>query len=245
MKRKHMIALFSILLVLVWMNCSKKSSPAGPNQEKEMPSVSIQTFTIPQHLQQSSDGNAQIAANFMRMANGFSAFSYAFTPPSGLAKAATSLDDPTWRRTWTYDGLTMTLSVYDRGEQYVWKTRLDGKNENFTYTNWLFMKIEESKDGKSGTMTIYKPVTIDIENQWSWGKEANNAYTVIYLENEENGNSNQLKVTQNPDLSGSLINKITLNGEFVPDYESEWTKEGTGTWKRYENGQLVESGSWN
>ncbi len=236
-------AVVGILVGLVAVSCSKKSNPAGPEEKQNLPTVTIQQIAVPEHMAQSSNPNAQMAANYIGMANGFASFAYAFTPPNGLAKPASVLDDPTWRRTWTHNGLTVTLSVFETVKQYIWETRLDGKDENFTYANWLFMKIEEAKNGKSGTMTLYKPVTSNVQAEWTWETDTQDAYTLIYLLSDGESGS-KLTVTQNADHSGSLQLEEISGGSFVPSYQCQWDSKGTGSWKQYSNGEVVSSGSW-
>ncbi|NOY77545.1 MAG: hypothetical protein GXO76_06710 [Calditrichaeota bacterium] len=240
---KQLSLIAGIFLVLAWTNCSKKDTPTGPKENQNPPALTIQAIDVPQHMRASSDPHAQMSTNFIGMANSFSSLSAAFTPPAGLAKNTQTLDDPIWTKSWKYNGVTLTMSVYDRNDMNVWEIRFDGADEDYTYKNWLFMKIEQSKDGKSGTMTTYEPVTTKIQAQWSWGKDAEGAYSITYLL-EEGDEGIKLIVTQNSDNSGSLQSLEKYNGSFVPSYESHWDSGGVGSWKQFENGKEIASGSW-
>ncbi len=234
--------IFVALLALIGAGCSKKNS-TGPEQNQNPPAVGVKSISVPQHMQQSADPHAQMSVNFVNTANGFSALKGAFTPPQGLAKGSKTLDDPIWRKSWSYNGLTLTMSIYDRNDMDVWEIRLDGTDEMYTYKNWLFMKIEQSKNGQTGTLTVYKPVTTNVEAQWSWDKDSEGVYSLTYTLEEDNEGT-KLIVKQNPDNSGSLQFEEKDNGVFVPNYESSWDSNGAGSWKQFENGQEVASGSW-
>jgi hypothetical protein len=243
MNRVKMLAFLGIIFALAWMNCSKDNNPVGPGDKQNPPDVTIKTISVPQHMSESSDAHAKMSVNFIGMANSFSNLKQAFTPPSGLAKAAHTEDDPIWSKSWKYNGVTLTMSVYDHTDQTVWEIRLDGKDDEFEYKNWLFMKIEQSKDGKSGTMTVYKPVTTTIQAQWSWGSDSEGNYTIHYLLEEETEGM-KIVITQKPDHSGLLKMLEKQNGNFVPNFESNWNSAGVGSWKEYSNNEIVDSGSW-
>ena len=247
MSRRVAKFVLGVLIMAGFVGCSKNSSPTEP-KKKEAPTIAAHQVTIPQKMAQSSDPNAQLAVGFISMANGFSNFGSNFAPTSlqkSSSLAASPNDDPTWFRTWTNAGLTTSVSIYDKGDTYVWEIRLSGTDGENSFSDWLFIHAEQSQDRSSGTMTIYEPVTTKVSSVFTWGKDAENNYTLTMIANFDAAAA-KVVVLQRPDNSGSLEYSEGSQNNFVVQFTCQWSADGSGSWTSYDdNGKQTGSGSWN
>lgn len=245
MSKRLVSFVLAVFFVAGFITCSKDSSPTAPKEQKEAPTLAAQQVTVPPQMAQSTDPHAQLAVGFISMANSFSAFGSNFAPPA-LQKtmfAASPDDDPTWFQTWTNAGLTISVSIYDKGDMYVWDIRFSGTDGEDTFDNWLFIHAEQSQERNSGTMTIYEPVTTKVSSVFTWGMDADNVYTLTMVSIFE-GAAEKVVVQQRPDKSGSLEASEGTLDNFVLQFACQWTAEGSGTWTSYDNGTEIDSGSW-
>lgn len=247
MSKRFTNLVLGVFIVAGLAGCSKDSSPTEPKKQ-EAPSIAVRQIAVPQKMAQSSDPNALLAVSFINMANGLSDFSNSFAPPT-LQKsgslAASPNDDPTWFQTWTNAGLTTSVSIYDKGDTYVWEIRFSGTDGEDVFDNWLFIHAEQAQDRTSGTMTIYEPVTTKVGSVWTWGTDAENVYTLTMISNFDN-DAAKIVVLQRPDNSGSLEYSEGSLNNFVLQFTCQWTAEGSGSWTTFdENGEQTGSGSWN
>jgi len=242
MSLKKNISLFTLIFLIILSGCSKndENNPVTPKTE-EPAKLELKEITVPEHLKQVQDQHAQIALGYIQMANGLTNYAAFFTPPSGAKHLpkSNSVEDE-W--TWTEDNLTVTL-VYSEGESTIsWKVILTGLYEGFTATNWTFMEAEQSKDGNSGHLTIYKPVTTTIAVNWEWNNNSNGSSSFIFTNFES---SMKMQIDVNADDSGILKVFTANDSQFILSYKIIWTAAGSGEWWEYDTtGTQTDHGTW-
>jgi len=229
---------FSVIVtafVLV-VGCSNdNNTPSGNSGTVQAPSFSIDSVTVPDAMMQSSDPMAQMAVSYVMMANAFSAYWTWFAPP-------TSSNGPPWTYTWTDSNLTVTLTIKEQGNNWVWDIVFDGTGGGYTYNNWLFIHAEQAQDNSSGQLLIYEPVTDSVAWIWSWDVDSQGVYHLVMISKSD---QSKVEVTVNPDESGHLkaYEEVAQNYQLI--FEANWLADGSGQWWQYDqNGQLIGSGSW-
>ncbi len=233
---------FSILILFVALSgCSKdnENNPVAP-KTTEPAKLQMKEVTVPSHLQQVQDPFAQMVNGFIQMVNSFKTYTAFFSPPSGakhLPKTFNTEDE--W--TWTNGEITVRL-VYNENDMIHWKVYLTGTYEGFTATNWLGMEAEQTKDGKSGHLIIYQPVTSEIAVEWDWTANADGSYSFDYVDVQS---QNKINIVVNSDKSGTLKVYQTENNQSFVQYQINWTSTGSGQWWEYDaSGNIVSQGSW-
>lgn len=242
MSLKKIILMFTLIFLTILSGCSKndESNPVAP-KTKEPAKLQLKEITVPTHLTQVQDQHAQMVSSYIQMANGLTNYAAFFTPPSGakhLPKGYSTEDE--W--TWTEDNLTVTL-VYNEGESNIsWKVILTGLYEGFTATNWTSMEAEQSKDGNSGHLTIYEPVTTTVAVDWEWNNNSNGNASFIFTDFES---FMKMQIDVNSDNSGMLQVFQSSDNQFILQYKISWTATGSGEWWEYDaTGNITDHGTW-
>ena len=238
---------FLLLLALV-LNCSKNSTEPHTKDPGERPEMAIKEIAVPANMSQSSDPNAQMANAYVTMANSFRGWSYAFAPPVGLNKAMLSAerlgDDPKWSDTWTDNGLTLTMLVFETDDKYMWEVRLTGVDGDQVFDDFLFIRSEQKKDETAGMLIIYDPELPDGVVKWLWDINAAGVYTMSLIFDENTPEAEKLVVASYPDNSGWLEYSEWINNQYVLDFRCEWDAAGAGAWWAYVDGVEDDSGAW-
>lgn len=242
MSLRKVILFFTLLFLIILSSCSKtdENNPVAP-KNNEPAKLELKEITVPSHLTQVQDQYAQMAAGYIQMINSLTNYAAFFTPPKG-AKHITKANGIQDEWTWTENSLTVTLD-YSEGESSIsWKVILTGLYEGFNVTNWTFMEAEQSKDGNSGHLTIYEPVTTNVAINWEWSKNASGNASFIYTDFKS---SMKLQIDVDKDNSGVLQILKGAEGQFVLEYKINWTATGSGEWWEYDaTGNITNHGTW-
>ncbi len=202
-----------MILIAFLFSCSSDDNPTEPEGQKLKPKApTVKTIDLPQHMVQSQDPHAQMAAGWIRMANSFTAYTGFFVPPEG-AKSLPKVSDE-GKYTWTVGALSITLIYSTDEESSSWKIILNGTDsDGTTYVNWVAMEAEQSADGNSGTMLMYKENTTEIEAKWTWNNASDGSYDFTYIDYSDFGG--KLDIHVNADKSGEMYIYENIDGEFV------------------------------
>jgi len=241
---KHFIVM--LLLFGLVAGCSK-DNPSEPKEEA--PQFVPKTVAVPEAMQNSSDPMAQMAMSYIGSANMITNFSAFFTPP-GLMKTSANLGSTGWERKWEQDGITITLTATENDTGYQWSVKLDGTSQSTgeTYNNFIFLKIEQNKDGTAGRFSMFDPeedASSGLIMEWVWSTLPGDVLDVIRTFYDDGIPAGRIKVLSNPDKSGELYFYDYVNGNFVMEFKATWTSSGTGEWWSYDSmGNVDSHGSW-
>ena len=240
--RSRILAAVLTLMVAVWLTAcgDDKTTDTGGSEPPQPPAFTTHTVTVPEHMRESSDPNAQMAVGYVDMANGLGAYSAQLSPPAGAQGASAA---GTWTYTWEADSLTVTLIVIETNELYPWDVFYDGTLEGQTFDNWKAMHAEAAKDGSSGEFVFYEFGTTQAFMMWTWSTDAQGVFTFVMFYYGETGDG-KIEVTVNPDGSGSLAFYEGDGGVYELTFLVEWNTDGTGQWWTYEGGAETDSGTW-
>ncbi len=232
--------LVGLLIIALIAGCSEDK---GTNGGPEAPKFQVKTINVPQKMAQSQDPMAKMAVAYIGMANAIGSHTSLLSPPASAMKLAKPVSIQGWTYTWTEDALSMTLEVSESGNNYVWEMFLNGTDGQFTYNNWKSMRAEEAKDGNSGLLIAYKPVTTEISMKWTWETDPQTeVYTFVLTTFGEGGG--KIEITSNPDDSGELAFYQDINGNYILTFGVEWLADGSGQWWAYDSGDVSQTGSW-
>ncbi len=230
------ITLFGLFFL---SSCSNDDNPVTQEGNKKQKQLGVSKVDVPAKLTQSSDGHAQMCVSYINMVNGFSDYTNLYTPPesSELAKLSDN-----WSQTWTVDKLTIRMEYFENSEDFGWQVFLTGTDGEFVYSDWLSMEAEQKNDNSSGSLTIYRPVTDEIEFQWRWGQTSNEATTFETFVYDENGSPiSKISLVSNPDGSGEITFYADIEGAFVKQTKITWNSDGSGQWTEYDSSGNVKS----
>jgi copper(I)-binding protein len=227
---------FAVLALVLVIGCSgDDKSPTGNNGGTQEPAFSIDSITVPDAMMQSTDPMAQQTVMYVMMANAFANYGTWFTPPT------TAGNGPPWTYTWTVENLTVTLTIKEEGNNWVWDITWNGTDGVYTYNDWLFIHAEQAKDNSSGQLIIYEPVTTIVAWMWTWSVDAQGVYTLV-MTSESDGS--KIEVSVNPNDSGELKVYETINQNYVMTLKVIWQADGSGQWWTYDENGQTGSGSW-
>ena len=240
---RMVIIIFSVLFII---SCSNDDNPVTPNENKEAKELGLKEIKIPEKLVQSNDPHAQMCVGAINMVNGFKGFSAMAKPPAetNLHKIVETNED--WTRTWTDGQLSVTMKYYENDVSFGWQLFFTGSDNNFTYSNWLAMKAEQKNDNSYGTLIIYKPVTDQVEFQWTWSQSQNgNSTFTMEIFGEDGLPQTKIEVVSNSDESGEVTFYNYVNGSYTKQSKTTWTSTGTGHWAQYnEDGSIASEGDF-
>jgi hypothetical protein len=226
-------------------SCSDENNPVTPKTQKEAKELGIREITPPEKMKQSADPHAQMCIGYIGLANGFKNYTAMSQPPKKTVTAKTIDITENWTQTWIIDQLTVTMKYFENNVSFGWKIFLTGKDNQFTYSNWLSMEAEQKQDNSYGYLIIYKPVTTQVEFKWEWSQtqSVNNFMMETY---DDNGNLiSKIEVTTNNDNSGSLVFYDNSNGPFAKRTKITWTADGSGHWIDYNtSGNIINQGDF-
>jgi len=245
---KHYRILDLLLVLFIFGLIAGCSSDKSSEPKEEAPQFVPKTISVPQNMQQSSDPMAQMAMNHIMTANAMSNFASFFTPPP-LLKTSDALGATDWEKKWDQDGMTITLTATENDTGYQWEVKLDGTSQSsgITYSNFIFLRIEQNKNGTAGKFTLYdfENNTTDILMEWVWNTLPGDIFDFVGTFYDNGVPEAKIKIISNPDNSGELYFFEYINGTFVLEFKAAWTASGSGEWWTYdENGNIVNQGSW-
>jgi len=245
MKNIKFLVLFTAIFSIILSTGCKKDNNAKPGNAKEFQG---QTITVPDAMAQSSDPGAQKAAGYITMADGLIAgYSPMLTPPKSASAGhfKNSNGNPEIY-TWNVDDgdnnhYSVTLTVTETTELYRWELKVDGLFDSYTLHDFVLLKAEQYKDGHDNTFTIYdpeKPLTASFIFNWH---KTNDVFYLTFEAPQDIYVSFEI----NPDNSGSIDAKEwTEENEYQTTYAATWDSSGHGEYDEYENGVVVNHGTW-
>ncbi len=243
MKNIRFLMLFTAIFSIILIAGCKKDNNAEPGSAK---AFQVQTITVPDAMNQSSNPGAQMATGYIGMANGMAAFASMMTPPkSAVAHHYKGSGEPEIHHWNVDDGenniYTVTLTITETSDLYKWEMKVDGLVEGQHVDNFIFIKAEQYKDGHDNSITVYdpdKPLTIGFVMNWH---KVNDVFYITYEEPQ----SIKVAFVINADNSGSIDAKEwTEEQEYQTTYTATWDASGHGEYWEYDNGQQTDHGTW-
>jgi hypothetical protein len=240
-----------IMMALIVLSCSKDKDPEpAVEQAKISFSGETQLIEVPAALSASQDIHAQMASQWVAVANGMGANLALFTPPSNATKS-TDLITPINGRVakgnavavyiWTDANYgSVAYQVQDVGTKYTFELFYKGNDDAGWYR---YLYAEEKKDKTSGYMVLYDAwgFVSDARKEemvrWEWLRAGDDfTFTIRDVTADFNFVVNVNTKTK----AGSIV---YLEGT-EKLFEITWDANGKGTWKEFEDNQVVDEGSW-
>lgn len=237
LRKKHLLWPIGLLVVCLALGCSSDDKGTNGNGTT-VPSPTRATIDVPTAMQQSSNSMAQMAVGYINLANAIGGYGTFFSPPAGAGKLSnlsfSAADTTTY--TWTVDSFTIKMLFWETTLKYHWRAILDGYDGAYTYSNWVFIDAEETKDGTSGQFVVYEPITTNVACLWEWSIDAQGVYTLTFTYDD----FYRIEFAINPDGSGSLY----FYEDNILVVKIVWTADGSGEWWTYEYGSQTGHGTW-
>jgi hypothetical protein len=251
MMKRVFVLLVTVILVALFAACSdddddKSSGPVlAPEQV-----LTVTQVEIPSALSKASDPKVKEAVDWIRTAN---ALAETMAPmlrpqadgagarPAGPRLASAVSDTVVWN--WhPYAELQATLTWWECDTAYHWILSWDGTaqigGEHLVFNDFKLVEATESKDGTLGFWFVYGiEYSPDPIFQWEWHIDASGNFSLTAGVPDEGW---YIVLEVNSDDTGTISyfedNQIELR--------AIWNADGSGQWWEYENGSLIDSGSW-
>ncbi|MCD6346129.1 MAG: hypothetical protein J7L96_01785 [Bacteroidales bacterium] len=241
MKSLKVLVLFIAMLSVVLISgCAKYNDDAPP---KEAQKFEVKTVQIPQTMSESNDPNAQITVGYINMLNSLSGLTSMLTPPGECSPLNLKSGD-TGTYTWDVNDnsgtYTIKLTINENNVEIAWDIHITGTMENETLDNFLFIHATQKKDESGSVFTVWDPKTGDKDMEISWQIMNDSSTQFVFEVFDET----YLSVDVNSDTSGTLEMKEWSSGDYSTTYKATWEDTGHGQYWVYNNGELVDEGSW-
>lgn len=246
MKTLKFLAFFtSIFLIILATGCEKDEETLGNTPTNEsIAAYEAKTIEIPNVMANSSEAGAQETEIYMNMFNNMAMYGSMLTPPSKNAPIIQFKDSGTETHTWVVNegssNYTVTLNVSETSTMISWECILNGTMSGISFNNFIYIEAEEYKDGSSSRFTLYDWETFDINMELRTQKKENEAieYTL------EMPARMIITLIINTDGSGNLQLKDWEDIQYILTFESSWDASGHGEYWVYQDGDIVDQGSW-
>ena len=244
-----MLGLLSLSL-LALSGCSSDDDPTTPSGGSDAPTFTLggdQTVDLPIALEESSDPMAQAIVGMMNQVNALSNMETIFTIPPGAVESQNK--DTSWTYTWTTSegsaSLTVVLVVTETDDSYIWALSFNGTDGEETFEDFLIYRAEQAKDDSWGSFVIFgfEGDTEDVVLRWDWNTDSLGVYTMTMV-GGSGGDTAKTEFVVQPTGAGSLDIYEMVGGNWQLVLHYDWSVLGTGNYAIYEDGVLVESGSW-
>ncbi|MBD3223995.1 MAG: hypothetical protein GF313_04660 [Caldithrix sp.] len=241
MHRTLYLTILSLTAALLISSCGDSSTGSDDNNNNnQAPELQVQQVEVPQAMQTSSDPKAQQTVSYVGIANSFSQYSAAWTPPQGASNLAKASGVNDWSYEWTTGQLTIKMTVTETDDTFQWRIVYDGTLGGQTFDNWTYMEATRSKDGSDGQMYIYAYNTEKVELEWHWMVDDNDVYNFEMI-----SESLRILVNANPNKSGQVEVFNMNNGAYLITFKSVWDQNGAGQWWEYDGeGDVSDNGDW-
>lgn len=237
-KLKYIICLLSF--VVLFSSCSNDDGPGPSAQSNKVGlfSENIRPITAPEKMKNSDDPKASEAVGILENANEFTDLENAFEIPEEAVKrdqpvAATNARISSngytiyeWRYGEEGNMISMIWQYSEPGNQELYEVFMGVNDEDYI----LLYEVLQNKDGKKGSLNWFGVM------KWNWEIKDNESYHIDF----NYVDFISYKIISNKDLSGSI--KVYSNDALIQEYE--WNKNGNGSWKKYSEGEEVDSGTW-
>lgn len=243
---------FLISLSFFTFSCSEDDEPEVSELEDIRLSFAErgEVIELPAGLINSSDPYAQTAYSHALSANLMTAYFSFFAFPDGATKTTNRIVAANARTSAAGEYLVYTWSdpqvggiayqLGDLGDRYSFEVFF----RNVGSTKWLrYLYAEEKKDQSSGFMRIFN---IDAEDasfavvEYSWTR-ANQSIVFRYNLFTENEPTVSAVITVNETTNAGKV-EYFIGADLISLIS--WDALGNGTWKEYEDGIVINEGSW-
>jgi hypothetical protein len=218
MKKTFIFQLLIAVALLASTSCSKEEEPQS-TYKKPTIADRVNVVEIPTALENSSDPNAQMAADWMGMANGISQFASSFTIPenaqTGNAKSSGTV------YFWNYGAYSYWMTFSELADKYVWKYEYAFPGTS----RFTLIEAEEYKTGKQGGWKIYdEGINHEIIWEYDWNISSSNDFSAEMM--MSGYQTIKFIVNDNANHSGNFKAYIS-DVKFV---DIIWNANGSGTW---------------
>jgi hypothetical protein len=239
-----------LIMVVFVFSCSKDDPEPSIEQVSLSLSKDSQLIEVPAAMMNSEDDHAQMAAGFVALANGMGGSLALFTPPAGATKS-TDIITPLNGRLQKGSAAVVYIwndpqygsvayQVRDASDKYTFELFYKGNDDAGWYR---YLYAQEMKDKTAGYMVLYDAWGFINDTRsaemvrWEWTRSGDD-FTFIIRDLESAFNFTIEVNTKTK--AGSII--YTEDNEKL--YEMTWDGQGKGTWKEFENNQVIAEGTW-
>lgn len=236
---------FCLIALVIFAACSSnEDNPVTTPLTSNPPIFSIQSVTAPSKMLTSSNKMAKEAVTLLNNCGNFEACGCCFSPDENAQDLTIVSDNPYhWKYTWAEGTIAPTLIITTDANQDKWDLYLSGYDNQTTFNNWKKMAAVQSKDYKTGHVSIYKPNTATLIIDWIWNTKENGEFQLTKTCHE--AGEYKLIVTVTATESVDLTKyELNANNQFAKSIKYTWDKDGKGQWWTYENNAESGSGSW-
>ncbi|MBN1465528.1 hypothetical protein JXA02_07195 [candidate division KSB1 bacterium] len=244
MSCRKVLLMCALLLstLFIFAGCSSdEENPVAPTPKSNPPEFKLKDISFPARMESSTDQMAQRALSIVDQVTSFEGTGCVFTPPDGaevLAETKTA-----WEYSWQDASLTKRLAIVLISEQHKWQQFFTGTADDKTYDNWRYMDAAQKIDQSMGHVYLYKAVTTQIGQEWSWYTLDNGNY--VFKMQKYGEPATKIEITWESSNAGKIESyKVGTTGALVYDLVITWDANGSGSWRTYQNGSPVDSGTW-
>ncbi|MCB0807373.1 MAG: hypothetical protein KDC05_16390 [Bacteroidales bacterium] len=243
---KNLYFVWFVLAMVIFTACSDKDDdpqPSNNQQNSESPELQTVSVFIPDEMAQSDNPGAMQAVNYISIANSFTGFAAAITPPKSSPVFKSGLDGP-WVHSWTFDDgtdlYTVTLTITENSDGYSWDMVITGTLGGNVLENFTYMEAWQNQAGTSGSFAMYDPEGSGEMMQVSWNTSESGVYTCTF----EMPQDMIIEIISNPDGSGEVTVNEWYEGAYELTFEAQWDATGHGEYWEYYEGEIVDHGTW-
>ena len=256
MQKYQQLILFTLSFCLFFgLACSHKNPAPIEEWEDQYPPIFVHhSMQIPEPLRLSPDSMAQVVVGYVDMFNETEKYVPLLNPSadSSLPEYKISGYGTPWVQSWkANEGFLIILIITGDRNRYEWEVKFWGQDtiNNKYYDKWIFVKASNYFDGDYGSITLYQVNSKDSDSDYSWfsyPETTNDNRWFLMLKYKDHKFDFSVEMTFNYDLSGELLKGSRREEKIYVEFKFSWNSFGKGEWLRYnENGEIIQSGSWN
>lgn len=236
MKKYTVYFVLLTALMVSYTSCSKDEDDDGTDAPEYVePSIIDRSVVIEApagltSLANSGDIYATLALSYFNLANSIGNYASSFVVPTDVDPQLTNNGNALY--SWSHAGYSYWMTFSEDNGKYSWKYEYEMPG----YPRFTYIEAEESKDGKSGSWTIYDPDSPS-EDVWmyNWSMDSNDNFSATLTFNEDDAETSVFTVSSNVDESGSFV--YTVNG--TDEVEIHWNADGSGNYWFNNDGEEV------
>jgi hypothetical protein len=252
-----MLSLLAAMAIMV--SCSKDDDPAPVESAKLSFAADEEVIDLPAAMLESTDPYASQIAEMVSDLNELTSWTAFAETPEGATKSTTEIVPENGRVARTNGSVVVYIWDDGQGGQFAYQVK--DLSDSFLFEllwkvdgKWYrFFSASEKKDKSSGNMVLYNffgdpadPDNLPTEQiaRWDWSRSGdilNFTFTDFEYYKFEMSANIKAKTGTMTSYWGSTVNTTVV---WEKESELTWNADGSGTWKEYDNGQVVAQGDF-